>query len=493
MKSIQKFFAPKRFLVFFLIFNTVIATLIPTLLYRVLPLDTIEAVIWGQRFTMGNYKHPPLSGWIAHHFSAFFGHADFAMYFLSQICVAVSYYFIYKLAREFFSERKSVLASIVLGITFFYSFDSAKFNVNILHLALWPVTTYCFIRTIKENLLRQWILLGVLAALCLWSKLSGGILLLMLTIWMFADRQARSRFSGAGPYVTAILSFALFVPYLIWLFRTDFLPLTYASERAHAESSPFYFPVEIFFGLLAPLAAPLAAILVAGGKEAFFRFFRQKWQINHRAAFLFAGFFLFFPILFFTGLSFFVPRIDLMWGYPIYFASGILFLSFYEDEFWTEKRFTHLALIVIAVILAFQIGDVIYFCVKTRQSGHFPAQECADKAVVYYQQKTGNAISTVCGNMWFACIISHYQKSRPLVCIQEDPLDIMRYRPKIEKEGAMFVAANQQEIQDIARQMEIEITDITPVYFRYQAPHGKVSEKRLFFAILRPRQAAVKE
>ncbi len=493
MKNISHFFEPKRFFAFFLIFNTAIATLIPTLFYRVLPLDTLEAVIWGQRFTMGNYKHPPLSGWLAHNFSALFGHADFAMYLLSQLCVAASYYFIYKIAREFFNERKSVLASIVLGITFFYSFDSAKFNVNVLHLALWPATTYCFVKAVKENLLRQWIALAILAAFCLWSKLSGGILLLMLAIWMFADRRARSRFSGAGPYVTAILTFALFAPYLVWLFQTDFLPLTYASERAHAESSPFYFPVEIFFGFLAPLAAPLAAILVAGGKEAFCRFFRTKWQIDNRAAFFFAGYFLLFPILFFTGLSFFVPRIDLMWGYPIYFASGILFLSFYEDDFWTEKRFKRLALIVVAVILAFQAGDVIYSCVKTRQSGHFPAQECADKAVAFYRQKTGNDLSIVCGDMWFACIISHYQKSRPLVCIQEDPLDIMRYRQKIGKEGAMFVAAKPYEIQDIRQQMEVDVTDITPVYFRYRTKWGKISTKQLYFAILRPKQATAKE
>ena len=51
-----------RFLAVVVLLQLVLWTLVPSLLYTVLPLDSLEAVAWGSGYSLDNAKHPPLTG-----------------------------------------------------------------------------------------------------------------------------------------------------------------------------------------------------------------------------------------------------------------------------------------------------------------------------------------------------------------------------------------------------------------------------------------------
>lgn len=461
--------------------------MIPTLLYQVLPLDTVEAVIWGQSFTMGNCKHPPLSGWLANAFSSLFGHADFAMYFLSQLLVATSYLYIYRLAREFLDETMSVASSILLGLTIFYSFDSAKYNVNIVHLALWPMIAFYLIRAVRSNRMLSWVQLGITAGLCMICKLFGGVLLVMLFAYMLFDPTARSRFRSPGPYVTACLTIGLFAPYAVWLYQVDFLPFVYVSERVYEESNPFWFPLEVLFFMSAPILLPLAALILSGGKEGIVALFRVRPRIENRPAFLYSGYLFWTPILFMTILSFFVPKVDPMWVYPIYYPMGIFLMSLVRPDQFSPRRFRWFACIILAGILSFQMGDVLYFLIKPREKGHFPAHVFATDADTYYREKTGQSrIPIVCGTLWHSCVVQHYLPYRPTVCILEDPLSVRRYRDQIRREGGLFVLAKEGELELFQKEFGLPLTDRMTKIYQLKSFFGKTMECGAYLYIIRP-------
>ena len=52
-----------KYLIFFLFTHLFIWTLVPSISNTNLPLDTIEALAWGNDFQLGYSKHPPLSAW----------------------------------------------------------------------------------------------------------------------------------------------------------------------------------------------------------------------------------------------------------------------------------------------------------------------------------------------------------------------------------------------------------------------------------------------
>ena len=88
---------------FFLIIHLIIWTAIPSFTNNNLPLDTIEALAWGSNLEWGFNKHPPLSAFVIELFYFIFGKNDWAYYFLSQVCVAISFVYVWKLSNVFFA------------------------------------------------------------------------------------------------------------------------------------------------------------------------------------------------------------------------------------------------------------------------------------------------------------------------------------------------------------------------------------------------------
>ena len=84
----------------FIFAHLVLWTVVPSLVNVNLPLDTIEALAWGSNLEWGFNKHPPVSAFFPQVFFMIFGSQDWAYYFLSQIFVVTSFYFVFKLSNE---------------------------------------------------------------------------------------------------------------------------------------------------------------------------------------------------------------------------------------------------------------------------------------------------------------------------------------------------------------------------------------------------------
>ena len=108
-----------RYLLVFMAVWLVLLTVIPSVFYTVLPLDTIETIMWSHPFSMGNAKHPPLAAWLAGIFTTVFDHTDFAMYLLSQLMLVIGFVYVYRLGKEFFSTEKAVFSVILLSTIIF--------------------------------------------------------------------------------------------------------------------------------------------------------------------------------------------------------------------------------------------------------------------------------------------------------------------------------------------------------------------------------------
>ena len=110
----------------FITTHLIIWTLIPTLTNNNLPLDTIEALAWGSNLDWGFNKHPPMSAFLPEVFYQIFGAQDWAYYLLSQICVVISFFVVFKFAEVFF-EKKNILfvvSFIIRGNLFLQFYNS---------------------------------------------------------------------------------------------------------------------------------------------------------------------------------------------------------------------------------------------------------------------------------------------------------------------------------------------------------------------------------
>ena len=90
--------APGQALAAFLALHALVWTVLPTLLYANLPLDLIEALMYGREWQLGYDKLPPLPWWLVEIAYRLAGH-DFAYYLLAELSVCAAFALIYAAAR----------------------------------------------------------------------------------------------------------------------------------------------------------------------------------------------------------------------------------------------------------------------------------------------------------------------------------------------------------------------------------------------------------
>ncbi|MBR4717051.1 MAG: glycosyltransferase family 39 protein [Lentisphaeria bacterium] len=485
-----------RYLILFMAVWLVLLTAIPSILYTALPLDTVETVMWSHPFSMGNAKHPPLAAWLAGLFTVAFAHTDFAMYLLSQVMMVTGFVYLYRLGKEFFSTEKAVFSVILLSTVIFYTFDSAKFNVNLPHMALWPMMTFYCCRAVKYDRMRDWILFGVVSALSVLSKFFGLALLLALFLFVVTGRDTRKYFRRPGPYAAFAVFLLVLSPYIVWLVRNDFPPFTYIVDRVSEEKLN---PVTNFFSILGeslyPLAMPLLLLWITMDRpfRSLLGFRPRDLRPSDPAAARLALCVQFTPIALLTIMAGTGMTIDSMWEYPVYFITGFFLMAFWKDTV-SLREFRKLFFILMTLFVLVQASDVYYWFTRTRLRGHFVAREFAAAAQDFYRERTGRDIPLAFGEMWFAGCVMQYLPSHPYAGSDEDPYDEFRFRSVLDNEGALGVYLREAERLRLAKALGLDPDEIKAnsreYVFRYCAPFGKPKDRSVFLVVIPPRKHA---
>ena len=216
----------------FLFSHLFIWTLIPSISNVNLPLDTIEALAWGSDLDWGFNKHPPLSAFAVEFFYFIFGASDWSYYFLSQIFVTVTFFFVWKFSNEIFEDKiYSLISVLVLSGIYFYNFTTPEFNVNVSQLPFWALSVYFFWKGINFNRKIHWVFFGIFSALGFLSKYLFIYLLLSLFIYFIFNLK---KFKKLIPnyFFSIIIYLILLIPHFIWLFENNFITIFYGLNRS---------------------------------------------------------------------------------------------------------------------------------------------------------------------------------------------------------------------------------------------------------------------
>ena len=214
----------------FLTIHLIIWTTIPTFTNQNLPLDTIEALAWGSNLDWGFNKHPPMSAFFVEIFYQIFGAQDWAYYLLSQICVIISFFVVFKFAEDFFENKVFCLLSVLLleGI-YFYNFTTPEFNVNVCLMPFWALTVLYLWKGFKDNKIIDWLLVGLFAGFGFLSKylfIYLGLAMDVIFIYMIYKKKIDFK------CLVSIIPFLIvLLPHLIWLTENNYITITYGLDR----------------------------------------------------------------------------------------------------------------------------------------------------------------------------------------------------------------------------------------------------------------------
>ena len=466
----------------FLIIHFLVWSLLP-LLRTSIPMDSIEAVTWGWLCDWGTNKHPPLSGHLAYGAWVLGNQSAYALYALSQLCVLFGFIYIFKLACRFMDDEKAVLAVMLLEGVIYYGFSAPEFNVNVLSLALWPVTAYYFYRAVVKGNWFDWTLTGIFAGLNLLNKYVSGILLLCMLLFMIFDHKARQRFKQAGPYICALVTALVFAPHAFWLYEHNFFTLNYflaRSGKAAFENAPIlnhlvyplkFLGAQILFGLGALL------IYVIGIRKAPRRFINLSGFESRFLVWLGMT-----PVIIMALISF-VGGIKLktMWGFPALYMLGILLLAF-SKHLLTEaaRRKMVIGTYILMLLMAIAYATTVYFNKGDKVHLH-PLAYAYQMENLWDENADGKPLKYVMGDVWWADNVALFAPSAPKPVIMGNPsqnpwID----KADLDKSGALIVTADPYLYGQISRTME-NISAPLPVEVMIRNPQGKVKFKKLYY------------
>jgi len=419
---------PGRALGLILALHALVWTVLPTLLYANLPLDLIEALMYGREWQLGYDKLPPLPWWLVEVAYLVTGH-DFSYYLLAQIAVCAALAVIYLAARPLVGGTAALVTVLIVDGLHYLNYTSAKFNHDVVQLPFWALAGYALHRALRKGQLVDWLLLGIAVGMSLWAKYFVVVLVAPMVVFALVDREARRSLATPGPYIAAAVALVVMAPHLIWLARNDFLPFAYAEHRAVLSRGwydhlwhPFQFAVSQLFFLIPSLiiAAPLFIpkrkadeARVAPAADAF---------DGRIVAWLAFG-----PIVTVLAMSLVSGRGTVaMWGYPLWLFLG-LWLVMTAERALTLPRLGRIILtwaIVFACLALAFVGnyDVLPRFDHRYRAVFFPGATLARAVTQGWRDKTGQPLAYVIGTMWDGGNVAHYSPDQPRVLVDGEPV-----------------------------------------------------------------------
>lgn len=470
-------------LALFLFLHFMVWSLVP-LLRQSLPMDSIEAIVWGMYCDFGTNKHPPLSGWLANFFYHIIGfEKPYAIYALNQLCVLTGFVYIYRLAKEFVGEEKAVLSVMLLEGVIYYGFSSLEYNVNVVSLALWPMCVFYFYKAVRENKFSDWTLTGVLAGLNLLNKYTSGVLLISMGLFMLVNKKARYRLLRFKPYWCLFVCCAVISCHLIWLYQNDFFVLDYFIGRggkAGFENFPLlrhivyplkFISAQVLFGL----GSVLIYFIAKRGEEPM----NGRFRLSAREFLEMMGI---CPIIIMFLISLvFGIKLKSMWGFPCLYLLGLLLIAFFPYEL-SEKFKKKIAVGVYVMMFLMAFAQIMVILFNKSEKFHLNANAFAAKVEDLWHDHAGHkAFEYVVGDVWLADNVALFAPSKPKPVIWGD----IRQNPwfdqsDLKKKGAIIVAPSEEEYDALKDKLKITSK---PFNFELEIKNrlGKTKKKIIYY------------
>lgn len=297
--------------------------------------DMFENYIWGQSFSWGNFKHPPLLGWVTGFWFDVFPQTNASYLLLAYLNAAIGLAGVYVLGGLFGLTDRRFVVVMLLVLALPYATLAAKFNANSILLALWPWIAVGWLGSMNSVGTKGWLyslLFGVCAALGLLGKYYTGVLLLSLVLITLASREGRSWVLTARPWFAIAVAGLVLTPHVLWLIETDFA--TFAYVKAQGSGEVDFLQLGKF--LLVPFAYSLLAFSALLFVAPNWRLLWRAWIPESRTDCLFLLALLPLLISLIFGLTGFVS-LSSPWAIPLVFCLPLLWLRNAGEDIEIER------------------------------------------------------------------------------------------------------------------------------------------------------------
>jgi len=375
--------------------------------------DVLETWTLGRTFEWGSSKHPPLMGWVARAWTSVFPLTNWSFQLMALTNSAVALWAVDLISRRFVRGDKRI---IVLPI---YQFHAQRFNANAVLLAVWPIATYCFLRSFETRQLGWAIAAGAAAALAMLGKYYSVFLIGGFVFAAICHPQRRAYFGSLAPWVSTVVGFAALGPHLHWLATTGAMPFTYAYEIAgHTGKAfgPALIEALVFvLGLvLALVTSAVSWILIAGNRLKRFSDDFRAMNPGLLLLFLVGVGTVVFPVVTSVGLGTDMPPVWALQGLFLFVILIVCATSYPIERFYAVNLAVLVIGMAVAAVVVVAPAHALYRNIQPLHEGRNFYRLSAIELTRQWHRQSDTALPTIGGDDDLAFAVAFYSPDHPL-------------------------------------------------------------------------------
>ncbi len=301
-----------------------------------LTVDEAHYWVYSKFLDLSYYDHPPMIGYIIKLFTDIFGINEFAVRLPSVIIFILTSWLFFICVKKIFSERVAFIGIVLINVLPVFSFLGAVVTIPDSPLSLfWLLSFYFFINIIETKEKKYWYFLGFTVGLAFLSKYTAVMIYPSIILFLLCAKEHRFWFLKKEPYFAMIISFAVFLPVVIWNIQNNWASFGFQLQHGFGKSLPS-FSFTLFGRSLAAQAGYVSPFLFIFFLYVAYVLIKDAFFQKQKDALFVASFSL--PVLFFFNAIATFNEILPHWP-----AMGYLILTMYAayiiNKFWDNGKF----------------------------------------------------------------------------------------------------------------------------------------------------------
>ena len=218
--------------------------------------DELYYIADGRHLQAGYVDQPLLMGWLAALLRVTVGDSLVAIHVIPALACALIIVVTGLMARELGGGR---VAQLVAGVAALFTLDfmatGSLFSMDVLDQLWWALASLIVLRLLRRDAPRLWLLVGLVAAIALLTKLTVLFFGLALVLALLVTPERRY-LRTPWPWLAGGIAFLGLLPYLIWNAANGWPTLEFWQHYGVRTSPLDFFTAQI--GQMNPIAVPLA-------------------------------------------------------------------------------------------------------------------------------------------------------------------------------------------------------------------------------------------
>ncbi|MBF8179710.1 glycosyltransferase family 39 protein [Herminiimonas contaminans] len=259
-----------------LVLHLALWTLSAALSHKAPDWDNMEELVWAGSLEWGYYKHPPLPTWLLYGLLQIFDRSVWITFFAGQLSVVLSLWMIWKLGCEFTSQKRALVAMLLVSVVAYFTVRGVMNNHNTMQL--WSIVgaIWMFYRATRYESYRAWAVFGFFCGCAFLTKYSALIQFATFALYLLVTGQLKRSSTWKGIALAGLIVLIMVLPHLYWLTQQVSGPVAYADNAMRPLVTYLDSVKDISDFLLTNIGRVLPLVLAAGAVYGWTKYSAKK-------------------------------------------------------------------------------------------------------------------------------------------------------------------------------------------------------------------------